>query len=707
MPPVNPTPAQLAARLNPTPFSTNVPGDGIYVTDPIGQAILIKQGNTLYQTGTQAIGDMILKSKGDPRAEQDGAYSKSIGAQYLKGIGVDYSSLPQMSGGAVADLFGYADRLGLTFSKNTPDLNSLAGLFKTGATPGSTATFNTTPNAIAPPATMAAAAELTKQQLAASGASPTQASALASAVHAPTNDTYAQASGYTGTSIVDFLKLAGKPSDFASRTALAGQMGISNYTGTAAQNTQLLDLLKGHNVSVGQNGVPSNVATVLGTGTGGTTAGSTSPIDLSSLSSGGLDLSSILGAGVGKGSGINSDIAGLLSLYGASTTQQKAYEDTAASLTTAMKSLDNESADLQTALAAAGVPEAQKHLQDLSLQAAQLQGTLQSFDAETTAQTESISQQDIPQGLVQGQQAAFQKQRSLTRLSMAAELSATTALMTAYQGNIDTATKLATQAVDMKYAPILNEIQVLQTQLGIAKDAMNSADSKNANIINKLLDIKQSQINDQKAQEKTLQTMGVNAAAAGAPLSLVKAAIATGDPVQASSMLSSYVKGSSSSSNSNSSSSSSSTKSTFTSTQLHNGAAASGMAIDQFNSLDADTQNYFINSYKSSQLYKDIQAVSSGGLTTNGDNKQEVASNIAQSNLPDSVKTIILSSLGVNMADASTGQGGGGSGGFFNFLKPFGGSAPSGAGGSGGVSSIGSGIVNAAKSALSFFGVNL
>lgn len=48
---------------------------------------------------------------------------------------------------------------------------------------------------------------------------------------------------YTGTSIVDYLKSIGKPSDYASRAALAKQSGISNYTGSAEQNKQLLGLL--------------------------------------------------------------------------------------------------------------------------------------------------------------------------------------------------------------------------------------------------------------------------------------------------------------------------------------------------------------------------------------------------------------------------------------------------------------------------------
>ncbi len=48
----------------------------------------------------------------------------------------------------------------------------------------------------------------------------------------------------TGGSIVDYLKSQGIDSSKANRKKLAAKSGISNYTGTAAQNTQLLNKLK-------------------------------------------------------------------------------------------------------------------------------------------------------------------------------------------------------------------------------------------------------------------------------------------------------------------------------------------------------------------------------------------------------------------------------------------------------------------------------
>lgn len=52
-------------------------------------------------------------------------------------------------------------------------------------------------------------------------------------------------SGYKGGSIVDYLASIGKSSSFTARKKLAAQYGIKGYTGTAAQNTALLNAMRG------------------------------------------------------------------------------------------------------------------------------------------------------------------------------------------------------------------------------------------------------------------------------------------------------------------------------------------------------------------------------------------------------------------------------------------------------------------------------
>lgn len=53
-----------------------------------------------------------------------------------------------------------------------------------------------------------------------------------------------RATTYKGGSIVDYLNKKGRDSSFSARKRLAAQYGIRNYTGTAAQNSQLLDKLQ-------------------------------------------------------------------------------------------------------------------------------------------------------------------------------------------------------------------------------------------------------------------------------------------------------------------------------------------------------------------------------------------------------------------------------------------------------------------------------
>lgn len=59
-----------------------------------------------------------------------------------------------------------------------------------------------------------------------------------------TTASYYPACNYNGSSIVEGLKAIGVDSSYANRKQIANVNGIRNYTGTASQNTQMLDLLK-------------------------------------------------------------------------------------------------------------------------------------------------------------------------------------------------------------------------------------------------------------------------------------------------------------------------------------------------------------------------------------------------------------------------------------------------------------------------------
>lgn len=90
--------------------------------------------------------------------------------------------------------------------------------------------------------------------------------------------------GNVDVSIEDYLRSIGKPWDYSSRSVLAIQNGITNYTGTPEQNTKLLSILKGQNsqapVVPVNNATPANGSTTQPPASGTTTppAGGTTPV---------------------------------------------------------------------------------------------------------------------------------------------------------------------------------------------------------------------------------------------------------------------------------------------------------------------------------------------------------------------------------------------------------------------------------------------
>ena len=78
----------------------------------------------------------------------------------------------------------------------------------------------------------------------------------------------------TDTSIVDYLKSQGENSSYSSRKDLAQSLGISNYSGTAEQNTKMLNMLKNGNTAVTPVTSPTSIVKSTPTSTSGSTSGS-------------------------------------------------------------------------------------------------------------------------------------------------------------------------------------------------------------------------------------------------------------------------------------------------------------------------------------------------------------------------------------------------------------------------------------------------
>lgn len=161
-----------------------------------------------------------------------------------------------------SNVVGGAAQVADTLSANT----SAAAPYTGGNTPG--ATWAAIPPAAAPVTPPAAPAPAPAPTPAAPAPAPAPAPAAPApaASAAPTTPP-----AYNGASITDYLTSKGMPSDIASRTVLASQHGIDNYTGTAEQNTQLLNTMRTADGGTSGSGITTPTGTPGSSGTMGTT----------------------------------------------------------------------------------------------------------------------------------------------------------------------------------------------------------------------------------------------------------------------------------------------------------------------------------------------------------------------------------------------------------------------------------------------------
>lgn len=308
------TDQQLANRSNPTPVNFTLPGEGEVWRDPNNYfgGIYYNQGGKLYNV---SLGDTSLVPDKDVGSQLGGKYNTQNGVQNAaiqnlnSNYGINYDTGITQKGYNMADV---SSVLGTGGSAAKGDLNTLKALLAAKAGPSTTKTVNgpevaadvqkqlsdlavysanhpNVPGTTPAQSVNTGAAPLNTTTGTAGGAALTPAQAQAPQMvaagtpAAPTTSgttsaagtalTTPAAIGYAGPSVVDYLHSVGQASDFGSRSKLAAANGIVNYSGTAAQNTQLLNTLRTQH--------PTNTPAggSITTPTGGTTgAASSSPI---------------------------------------------------------------------------------------------------------------------------------------------------------------------------------------------------------------------------------------------------------------------------------------------------------------------------------------------------------------------------------------------------------------------------------------------
>lgn len=192
--------------------------------------------------------------------------------------------------------------------------------------------------------------------------------------------------------------------------------------------------------------------------------------------------------------------------------QQKA-ETEASTLSTSITDLLEESqtegAYTQEQMDVAGVSGYEKDVQDLKNQMRTLEMEKQANDIRIENQTKTT-------GHISGELRKNERDTAIRTLTLSAQLQAK-------QGSLTLALNQAQRAVDLKYKPIKDKLEVLREQYNMNKDALERIDKKQADALKEKLDKWKVDMDNKKKLESDINSIALKAAEGGASMSVVTA----------------------------------------------------------------------------------------------------------------------------------------------------------------------------------------
>lgn len=186
------------------------------------------------------------------------------------------------------------------------------------------------------------------------------------------------------------------------------------------------------------------------------------------------------------------------------------------------------------------VPELKQRLLDVNNQIIQKQAELAQDDTQLIAGISNIEKQAIPMMAITGQQQSLQRDAQIARALKVSEVNMLSAQALAAQGNLTLAEDTASKAVEIKYAPIKEAISLYQQQLDAIQPILSSQEKKQAQLMEFQSKVALNEIDRQQQNEKDISNMIVNAAAQGAPQSLIAKAQKATTSADAAGILGAY-----------------------------------------------------------------------------------------------------------------------------------------------------------------------
>lgn len=270
------------------------------------------------------------------------------------------------------------------------------------------------------------------------------------------------------------------------RRGIAGQAGISNYTGTASQNTQLLNYLQGQTGGqFGNQGYQGsfNLSNALATGN-------------NIISAGALGGSSLTTPTTSNYSSLMQRLEELRNKPYETLPEQTKVSEYETQLENLLKSYTGQEKYKQQLMEQEGATRYEQELKDM-------ENTIRMKEASLRAGLVDVEGKPIPMQAITGQQAEMKRQAAI-------ELEGLSAVYEVKRGDLEAAYKKVENKFNLKYEPIKEQIDLTSKLLNLNYNKLTKAEKKQADQRQTELDNLTDQLKVAQKEEEDAYKLEIN-----------------------------------------------------------------------------------------------------------------------------------------------------------------------------------------------------
>lgn len=334
-------------------------------------------------------------------------------------------------------------------------------------------------------------------------------------------------SSYTGGSIVDYLSSTGQDSSFSSRSKLAQQYGISGYQGTATQNTQLLNILRGSPTATLTTPTGTKQTVAVGSQQANdllkSGANITPPVDTSKVSSSVLSPTTQTNLpeqpaqiATAQADTARASIAEDIKAYEKLLTPQetetsKAYEKLLQELQTESDTLTGRGTAQLAAEEARGIPGMQQAIgntvTELNKKMAEIDALTSAYNSENT----KLEGMNILSSGIAGKKGQLYRQYVAQKNLLTSEAGIVQAQLLGMQGNLASAQEAANRAVDLQYADRESSYNAKLERLNLLLPQLEKEEKRYADALSLVLEQQKADLETEKQEKKDILSVHLEA----------------------------------------------------------------------------------------------------------------------------------------------------------------------------------------------------